>query len=176
MGRITKPQPVKLIIGFITADLEVMKQAEALLEKHFGQIDYASNILDFDKTDYYQEEMGPDLKRKFFSFQKLIQPETLPEIKLYTNKIEEQFSATDGRRKINIDPGYITAAKLVLATTKDYQHRLYLGEGIFGEVTLRFKDGSFRSWEWTYPDYKTEQYIAVFNQIRNICVKQTSQK
>ncbi|MFH1238602.1 MAG: DUF4416 family protein [bacterium] len=173
MGKITQPQPVKLIVGFIAADLEILRRAEKSLVGHFGETDYASDIFYFNQTDYYEEEMGINLKRKFLSFSRLVQPEQLPEIKLYTNELEKELSDTKSRRKINIDPGYITAAKLVLATTKDYQHRLYLADGIFAEVTLRFKDGSFRSWEWTYPDYKTEQYIAVFNDIRRLYLKQS---
>lgn len=175
MGKIIKPKPVKLIVGFITADLEILKQAEESLVDRFGEVDYASNIFAFDKTDYYEEEMGANLKRKFLSFSKLVQPEELSRIKLYTNELEKGFSDTTGRRKINIDPGYVTGAKLVLATTKDYQHRIYLDDGIYAEVTLRFKDGSFRPWEWTYPDYRTEEYIKVFNNIRKLYLKQIEQ-
>jgi hypothetical protein len=171
VGSTKKPKSVKLICGFIYKEEAVFHQATKILEKRFGRIDFQSEALDFTHTAFYAEEFGCDLKRRFISFKKLIPPETIAQIKIITNKIEKKLSR-NSRRRINIDPGYLTQAKLVLATTKDYRHRIYLGQGIYAEITLFFEDKTFKPWEWTYPDYKTDAYIAVFNQIREIYARQ----
>ena len=115
--------------------------------------------------DYFSRELGENLGRKFLGFERLIDPEELASIKLLTNQLEGKFSE-GGARRINLDPGYVDSAKLVLATTKNRDHRIYIGQGIFAEVTLHFRGKSFRAWEWTYPDYATPEYIAIFNEIR----------
>lgn len=175
MGKINTHQPVKLIIGFISRQESILDKAERILIKHFGKIDYESQTLAFGHTDYYRNEFGINLKRKFISFKKLILPQSLPKIKIITNIIEKKLSRA-GLRLINIDPGYIDTAKLILASTKDYRHRIYLNNGVYAEVTLFYQNKSFRPWEWTYPDYKTPDYIALFNQIREIYVKQIKDK
>jgi hypothetical protein len=167
MGQIKKHYAVKLIIGFIFKEEGTFNTAQAILRRRFGKIDFESGTVSFTHTDYYENEFGKDLKRKFISFQKLIPSNALPRIKLITNKIEERLSS-GLKRKINIDPGYLTLSKLILASTKDYRHRLYLGQGIFGEITLFYQGKTFKPWEWTYPDYKTQGYILIFNQIREI--------
>jgi len=166
MGIPTKHKPVKLIIGLIAPE-DLFDKVEKILCQKFGPADFKSEILDFNFTDYYEREMGTGLKRRFLSFKRNIVPRDLSHIKLYTNRIEKKFSKSNGSRKVNIDPGYLTLSKLVLATTKDYQHRLYLDNGIYAEVTLRFKGKSFTIWEWTYPDYRSPAYISIFNHIRN---------
>lgn len=172
MSKAKEYKPTKLIIGMFTNRLELFQEALRALKKRFGPVDYESPLLPFDKTDYYEEEFGKDLKRKFYSFKRLIKAEELPRIKIFTNNLEKKFGDKRGNRLINLDPGYLAPAKLVLATTKDYQHRIYYGKGIYGEVTLRYKKGSFIPWEWTYPDYKTKEYIEIFNHIRKIYMKQ----
>jgi len=167
MGKIKEPRLVKLIVGMISASPELFDLAEARLKTRFGKIDFGSQILPFETTNYYCKEMGSNLKRKFISFGELINPSQLPEIKIFTNLVEEEFSV-DAKRRINLDPGYISLSKLVLATTKDYQHRIYLRDGIYAEVTLRFKSGKFQAWEWTYPDYKTQAYQEIFLHIRRL--------
>ncbi len=171
MGRIKKHQPVKLVIGFIFKEEGILSFAESILKRLFGKIDYESQSLAFTHTSYYEGEFGKNLKRKFISFQKLIRPQNLPKIKINTNITEEKLSK-HGLRLINIDPGYLDMAKLILASTKDYKHRIYLDKGIYGEITLFYQNKSFTPWEWTYPDYKTADYIRVFNQIREIYAKQ----
>jgi len=166
------PKGAKLIIGFIFKEEIVFNKAKAILERKFGRIDFQSQILSFIHTDYYAEEFGQDLKKKFISFQKLITPQQLAGIKILTNKIENYLSR-EGKRRINIDPGYLDLSKLILATTKDYRHRIYLNRGIYAEVTLFYQGKSFQSWEWTYPDYRTPEYIAIFNQIRELYAQQT---
>jgi hypothetical protein len=119
----------------------------------------------FDHTDYYTPEFGLDLERQIVTFERLISPIDLPAIKRKTNDLEWTFAKT-GRRQVNIDPGYVSLGKMVLATTKDHAHRLYLGQGIYGEVTLTYQQGGFRPWPWTYPDYARDAYCGLFNQIR----------
>jgi len=167
MSRIYKPHPVKLIIGFIFKDSADCQKSKAILTKAFGRIDFESRLIPFDYTDYYEKEMGVGLQREFVSFQRLILPDKLAQIKILANKLEEKLSP-NSRRTINIDPGYLDMAKLLLASTKDYAHRIYLSKGIFAEITLFYKDRSFRPWDWTYPDYRTEEYIQTFNKIRDI--------
>ena len=191
MSEVREHKPAKLIIGMFTNRLELFQETLKVLKKRFGPVDYESPLLTFDKTDYYEEEFGKDLKRKFYSFKKLIKAEDLPKIKILTNNLEKKFgekgpssvardtslrrdilNEVKENRLINLDPGYLAPAKLVLATTKDYQHRIYYGKGIYGEVTLRYKRRSFIPWEWTYPDYKTKEYIEIFNHIRKIYMEQ----
>ena len=156
---------VNLIIGLLSNDPALFPKVEAALERAFGKIDLRSEAEDFTHTDYYTAEMGEGLKRKFLSFKKLFRLENIYKVKITTNRIEQRF-ARAGRRTVNIDPGYIDHSKLVLFSTKDYSHRIYLRKGIFAEVTLFYKDRRFDAWPWTYPDYKTKSYIAVFDAIR----------
>ena len=174
MGKVKEHRPVKLVIGMFTNRPELFQGALRALKKRFGPVDYESPLLPFDRMDYYEEEFGKDLERKFYSFKKLIKAEDLAKIKIFTNSLERKFSE-GGNRPINLDPGYLAPAKLVLATTKDYQHRIYYEKGIYGEVTLRYKRGSFIPWEWTYPDYRTKEYIEIFNHIRKIYMEQLRQ-
>jgi len=189
---------VKLVIGFIYQDEAIFIKAKEKLSKKFGKIDFESASLDFNYTDYYEAEMGKGLKRKFISFSKPISIADLYRVKLYTNRLETKFligaqnalrlsadaSVADhlGKkpralargdslaksRQVNIDPGYLDLAKLVLATTKDYAHRIFLRKGIFAEITLSFRGNSFSANEWAYPDYRSKEYIDIFNQIRKL--------
>lgn len=175
MGVIKPANPVKLIIGFIFKDECAFKKAALLLKRRFGEIDFESDSLPFSHTIYYKAEFGSCLKRKFISFKKPILPASLPQIKIATNKIEKKISR-GANRLVNIDPGYLDLAKVVLASTKDYKHRLYLDKGIYAEVTLFYREKSFSPWEWTYPDYASSEYIAIFNRIREIhsaCLRHT---
>jgi len=175
MGKIKQKEKVKLIIGMLSADKKLFEKVIKLLIKKYGEIDFESEFIDFSFTNYYQDEMGKNILRKFISFKDLINPEGLPDIKITSNNIEEKFLNSNNARLINIDPGYITLGKLILATTKNQQHRIYLQKGIFAEVTLRYRNKTFREWEWTYPDYKTPAYINIFNKIREAFYAQISQ-
>ena len=166
MGKIVKPLPVKLTIGLIAQDTAFFDKAKTILSKKFGKIDFFSPILTFDQTTYYEKEMGKDLKRLFLSFEKLISADKLVAIKLSTNKIEQKISLSHRHRCVNIDPGYIALSKLVLATTKSFLHRLYVGAGIHEEITLYFRKNTFEPGPWTYPDYRLPVTIALFNEIR----------
>lgn len=168
MGKIYPPGKVKLIAGLISSDEGLFDKAVPLLEKKLkNKVDFASGVIDFCYTDYYNKEMGSGLKRKFLSFKRLVRPERAAKVKLLTNDIEKRF-LVNGKRRINIDPGYVDMAKLVLFSTKDYSHRVYVGNGIFAEVTLHYRDKRFDFWPWTYPDYKSDEYTQVFGAIRDI--------
>ncbi len=171
MGATYKPHKVKLIIGLLSSDARAMDISRKLLINKFGPIDYESASLDFTQSDYYNKEMGPGIKRKFLSFEKMRRLDGICKIKLLTNAIERKLSL-DGRRKVNIDPGYLDLAKVVLFSTKDYTHRLYLGSGIYAEATLFYKDGRYNPWPWTYPDYKSESYLKIFGAIRELYSKE----
>ncbi len=164
MGIPKKPDPAKLIIGLIFQP-EYLDPAVKELQKHFGPVSLESEIIPFDTTSYYEPEMGKGLKRRWIAFKNLIEQDKIVEIKLKTNEIERLWM--DGGRKVNIDPGYVTESKLVLATTKNYSHRIYLRDGIYAEVTLiyRKKEG-FVPLQWTYPDYTTEVALNFFNRVR----------
>jgi len=171
MGHVRARQKVKLITGFIFKDEVVFNQAQGILKRRFGEVDFQSQTLPFIHTDYYEKEFGKGLKRVFVSFKKLIPHENLPQIKILTNKIEHKL-AKGPFRLINIDPGYLDSAKLILASTKDFRHRIYLNKGIFADLTLFYQNKTFQFWEWTFLDYRTDEYIAIFNQIREIYAKQ----
>ena len=173
MSEIKKHPPVKLIMGMIAAGASIFPSVETSLSQKFGRVDFRSDVMPFDYTDYYTKEMGPNLMRKFISFEGLIQPEEIVEIKIFTNELEKEFLYPEtNRRRINFDPGYVSAAKLVLASTKDHIHRIHLRDGIYAEITLRMERKTFRPWSWTYPDYRSAEYISIFNEIRRTYMEQ----
>lgn len=175
MGEIKEPprlRRVNLIIGMLTSIEELFDVAEAALEKEFGAIDLKSDIIPFIFTDYYQAEMGDNLQRRFFAFDKLIMPDRLADIKLWTIRFEEDLANKRKypiSRPINLDPGYISEAKLVLASAKDFSHRIYISKGVYAEVTLKYlSDGQYEPLPWTFPDYKTQQYQQFFLRVRGL--------
>jgi len=165
MGTAHQPQPVKLIASLLTGDPALLAQVEAWLSDLFGPLDFESELLPFDHTEYYCPEFGPNLQRVIVTFERPVDPGELPSIKRQTNELEWSI-AQESKRRVNIDPGYVSLGKMVLASTKDHAHRLYLGEGIYGEGTLVFQKGHFRPWPWTYPDYASDRYCSIFDEIR----------
>lgn len=166
MGSPKEPGPAKLFMSLIASEDSVFYGSLKDLELMFGSTDFASERFRFDFTDYYAEEMGSPLFRHFIAFERLISIPLLPEIKQTTNRLEEKYSSVDGKRRVNIDPGYMGLAHVILATTKGYGHRPYLRSGIYADLTLIYRDGSFQPMEWTYPDYRQEEIILLFNGIR----------
>lgn len=174
MGTARPPGKVKLIVGLISNDVSLFNKIKPILETRFkNKVDFESGLIEFIHTDYYNEEMGRGLKRKFLGFKKLVSLKNIEKAKLLTNSIEKKNSV-NGRRRINIDPGYIDLSKLVLFSTKDYSHRIHVGNGMFAEVTLFYKDKNFTAWPWTYPDYKTDACLSIFNTIREIYKSDTA--
>jgi hypothetical protein len=166
MGGIRQAERVKLICGMISADETLMTQVETELAGRFGGIDLRSDLMPFDYTDYYEKEMGAGLFRRFVSFATMIDPVELADIKVVTNSIEQRLARGTGKRTINLDPGYVTPAKLVLATTKDFSHRIYLRDGIYAEVTLNFRKSGLTFFDWTYPDFKSGRYNDFLAEVR----------
>ena len=175
MGPAREPQPIKLIVGMFTAELPLFDTAQDALAATYGPADYESETLPFDQTTYYDAEFGAPLWRRFLAFRRLVAPDALPAVKRHTNELEQTW-ARAGRRRINLDPGYVSLGKLVLATTKNHGHRLYLGQGIYGEVTLSYHDGAWQPWPWTYPDYCAPAYRAVFDEIRALYRQQLRER
>jgi hypothetical protein len=165
MSELSEPRPVKLFIGLIYSQDAPVNECIKRLETTFGEIDFMSEEFPFNFTSYYEEEMGKELRRKILSFRKLIERNELVDVKIFTNQIEKTFSI-EGKRKINIDPGYIAPEHLILSTGKGYYHRPYLGRGVYADLTLVYKNKEFHTLEWTYPDYRTEEMRQLLRSIR----------
>jgi len=171
MGLPTVPKPVKLVMSLIVISESFLQDTLKDLEGAYGDTDFVSPRMVFDFTDYYTPEMGSGLKRTFVAFRRLIDPGALASVKQRTNQLEQRY-AQGGGRKVNIDPGYLSAEHLVLATTKAYSHRPYLRDGIYADLTLIYRKGSYGPLEWTYPDYRQHQVVQMFNAIRKSYLSQ----
>ncbi len=171
MGTPKPPAPAKLIVGLLAASDALLAQAALALSERFSPIDAASPATDWTVSTYYRDEMGEAIRRQFVSFERLIAAGELAALKRVTNEMEDRWRTASGRQ-VNIDPGYIAATKLVLASTKDAAHRIYLGEGTYAEVTLLFGNGSFQPYAHTYPDYAAPEAVAFFNGVRATYLQQ----
>lgn len=167
MGRIKEPDEVALFVGTLYSKDEYFNNAINKLIEEFGDTLYVSLPYIWDYSRYYDKELGSPIFRQFIFFERFINPGLLPDIKIRTNEIEDSLSI-EGRRQINIDPGYMTLSKIVLASTKNYAHRLYLDKGIYGEVTLIFKNKTYRPHIFTYRDYQDEICIDIFMKVREL--------
>lgn len=165
-----RPQPpALLVVAAFSRRPEALAWAQGQLEARYGPVALVSPAFVFDQTRYYEPTMGPDLRKQFLAFAELQPPDALADIKRRTNDLERALAETGGHpepRPLNLDPGLLTLGKFVLATTKDQAHRIYLRDGIFAEVTLRFEAGTFRPWDWTYADYREPHVIAFLNEAR----------
>ncbi len=172
MGSPSEFHPEKLVVAVLLGARVAAEEPLAPLVEDYGPADLVSPEIPFGFTDYYEREMGPGLRRVFLSFSTLVRPERLAAIKLATNRREAQ-GASGGGRRFNLDPGLLCLSRFVLATTKEGSHRIPLASGIYAEVTLVFEGGTFRPLEWTYPDYRSAQYISILNEIRSLYRGQT---
>ena len=171
MAETAEPQPVKLIVGMLSGRRELLGEAAERLARDLGPIDLSGEVVDFDFTHYYEAEMGGGLLRQFVAFERLIDPGRLADVKHTTNAIESQFAAAASggpARPVNLDPGYVTEGKLVLASTKDFAHRVYVGGGIYAEVTLQYVHGKWVAHELTFPDYASGRYDAFLSEARRL--------
>jgi hypothetical protein len=161
---------VKLFIAVLVSHTKLISEVEQRLVALYGPIDHRSPVIPFDFTNYYEPEMGDLIDRIIFSFERLIEADQLPEIKRQTNQLEKETAPlySNVTRPINLDPGYVEQAKVVLASTKNFYHRIYLGGGIFGEVTMHFKNNTYQFFPWTYPDYQSKDYQEFFLKMRHI--------
>jgi hypothetical protein len=169
MGEIVETQAVLLILAAFSRHEEALAWARGRAEKEWGPVALASGRFAFDATDYYEPTMGPGLEKCFLAFERLVDPGVLAERKHETNAWEREYAESAGHaepRPLNLDPGYLTPAKLVLASTKDHAHRIYLARGIFAEVTLYYKDRRWQARDWTFADYRRADYQQFFSECR----------
>jgi hypothetical protein len=174
MGAIRHPEPVLLIIAAFAAEESSLAWGRQRAEGAFGSVWCESPTFRFHEfTDYYKDEMGEVLPKRFWAFERLIDMDRLAEIKVQTNRWEAELAEEKGNanserpRPLNLDPGYIDLGKLILASTKDHLHRIYLGNGIFAETTLYYSKKKWHKFPWTYPDYESPGYQTFFTECRN---------
>ena len=170
MAEPKEPRPVKLLMGILYGAQEDMDWAKGRLEQEFGPIDFVSAPSSFQFTGYYAKEMGPNLWRAFFSFERLIDPSALASIKLTTNRLEQERTE-EGRRHVNLDPGYLDYYKIVLASGKPSGQKIYLGQGIHADPALYY-DRGWKPYDWGFPDFRAGTYNGIFTTIRGIYKRQ----
>ena len=173
MWELRTPDKAKLIIGILASDEDCLAAATEMITERFGQIEMASEVWPFKWTSYYKDETGPAILRQFVTIKRNVSPGRLAKIKLKTNRMEkmlaEQLSQKSNckfTRPVNLDPGLIEPSKLVLASTKNFAHRIYVGKKVWAEVTLLFDKGKWEIFDYTYPDYKDQGYQDFFSKVR----------
>ncbi len=178
MGTIHLPPQVKLFVGVLTSLADILPEVERRLTALYGPVDLRSEAFCFDSTHYYDGEMGSPIQRRFLAFSRLIEPGEIAGIKEATNDIEGALALEwrQVRRPANLDPGYVEQAKIVLASTKNYYHRIYLSGGIFAEVTLHFENGGWKALPWTFPDFQSGRYHPFLTELRNCYRAQLRQR
>lgn len=171
MGKIKNASPVKLIISIFTSNEKVFEKVTDDIEFEIGKIELISDKFEFNHTNYYEEEFGKNLFRRFIVIKPLFPRDNIAHIKIKTNNIEEKYTLS-GKRMINIDPGYLSLENFILFTTKNYTHRIYLGKGIFADLTLIYQNKEFQTLPWTYPDYSSQEVRQFLKEIRVLYKKQ----
>lgn len=156
MSEPRKPSPAKLMMGILFRDFDLQRRVLRRLCEEFGPMDFLTEPEPFSYTHYYDREMGAGIYRQTVSFLQLAPLESLPDIKFFTNALEKENSL-DGRRQINLDPGLLSEERLILATGKNYTHRIHLRDGIYADLTLIYQGGAYQSLPWTYPDYQNPE-------------------
>lgn len=169
MGEISPHSPVLLVLAAFSRHESALSWVPSHAEKQWGQIVLKSDLFEFCETTYYAKSMGTDLRKQFFAFANAIDPSSLPAVKQLTNQWEDNYRNTaqhGEQRPLNLDPGYLTLGKLVLASTKDHAHRIYLSDGIYAETTLYYQGRQWCPRPWTFPDYRRPDYQRFFDQCR----------
>jgi len=167
MGEPSVPEPVQLIVGLLAASPELLGEARLVLAEQIGVIESASEPYVWTESAYYAREMGPVIWRQFVAVGRCIDPGALADVKRQTNDLERRWRDGSGRRRVNLDPGYVGVNKLVLATTKDAAHRVYLRDGIYAEATLHYANGSWHAYTHTYRDYAGAMALDFFKAVRS---------
>jgi hypothetical protein len=170
MGALHLPDPVLLIVAAFSRHPQALEWAHTRLQIAFGPLAPLRLAYDFHHTGYYESAMGAGLQKELLVFQDLATPDCLAPTKTLTNALEEEFKQSNSypeARPLNLDPGILTLGKFLLATTKDQAHRMYLRDGIFAEVTLRFEARSFHPWPWTYADYREPAVLEFMKEARS---------
>jgi len=160
-----EPKPAKLVIGLFMKDRSLFEALVAELVAGFGSLDMVSPWLPFDYTSYYEQEMGAPLFRRLLAFKSLIGQLDLAGVKVATNDLEDQYTRS-GRRRVNIDPGYLSYERFVLASGKNFIHRIYIGQKIYADLTLIYQQGAYQKLPWTYPDYADGPITSFLTQAR----------
>ncbi|MHC4293079.1 MAG: DUF4416 family protein [Planctomycetota bacterium] len=175
MWETREPKPVKLFIGILASDQQSLEAAVKAIETNFGSLGLTSEVWPFTQTDYYKDQTGNNILRHFISINELIEPGQIADIKHQTNKIEQDLAdklKQQWPRPVNLDPGIIEPSKLVLATTKNFSHRIYIGQKMYAEVTLIYDKGKWKAFDYTFPDYKQQLYWDFFSKVRNKLLEQ----
>lgn len=151
------PDPGKIFLSVLSSRLEELwPELKPMLTAELGPMDYQSQPFSFEETSYYDQELGTPILRRIVTFEKLTALDRLVNLKLFTNRLEKSF-AQGSCRLFNLDPGLLTLERLVLASGKNFTHRIYLGKGIWADLTLIFTRGDWQSLAWTFPDYASEK-------------------
>ncbi len=166
MGRTKPAEPVILTFALLYNNEEYRANALELIEKNFGKIAQTSQTSSFNYSRYYEKEIGPNLTRQYFAIAGTFYQGDIAQAKITANQIEDFLADESGRRRVNIDPGYVTIAKLIVPTTKDATYRVYIRDGIYAQPMLYFLGNTFVPWEWTYNDYTQPEAIEFFNRVR----------
>jgi hypothetical protein len=167
--------PVKLIVGVLACDEAALKESHTPLIETYGPADLVSDMYPFDMTEYYVDEAGPNMVRQFLAFEHLIDPGHLATIKHQTNRMEQVLAKqlnTPYPRPVNLDPGFVEPSKLVLASTKNFAHRIYIGDRMYAEVTMTYNKGIWETFAFTFPDFKSGRYNAFLSNVRQRVVAQ----
>ena len=175
MGIPREPKPAKYFVALLSSDTELLTAVEKDLSTILGAVDARSEVWPWTVSNFYEKEMGVGLLRRFLSFEPLASPGELAQIKLLTQHVEDKYrdkTADHPGRRVNIDPGYIDAFKVALASTKDAGQRLYLHSGIYAEATLMYFDGAFHGLAYTYADYLWPATLAFLTSLRSVYVDQ----
>ena len=167
MARSSEVEPVKLFVATLYAREDALRTAVCLMESVWGEIDYSGPDHPFDLTDYYESEMGKNLRRRLISFRELFAPECLAEAKHVANDIEDKSAGEKGRL-VNLDVGYLDLNKIVLASFKGAGQKIYLGGGVWADMIARRRDGRYQPFEWTFPDFRDGRYDTELDAIREI--------
>ena len=169
MGTLHAHPPVKLLVALMCRDIDLLEEIERRMERSYGSIEDRSQVFLFTFPGRFSREMGPDLKKRIIAFRDMIPIEKFPEVKSLTNDLEWEYREhlPEGtRRLVNLDPGYLTLSQVVLASTRNYSHHIYLREGVYGELLLRYHLGALRNLPWTYPDFRTHLAHQFFTTLR----------
>jgi hypothetical protein len=169
MGTPREPKPAKYFVALLSSDTSLLAAVQADLAEILGPVDGRSEILPWSLSDYYKKELGGGLLRRFISFAPLASPGGLATIKLQTQETENRYrieSRQPMTRRVNVDPGYVDSGKVVLASTKNAGHRIYLESGIYAEATLFYYNGAFQSCFYTYADFLWPQTLSFLDSVR----------
>jgi len=170
-SRLKAAPSVKLIVAIMSGADADQSSVEEEMIRLLGPIQRRSERYDFSAfSNYYDDELGGRVAKYFVSFQRVIEADKLVSVKLITEGLEEKYRVQfneEFRRTVNLDPGYVTGWNVVLSTVKNHSHRLYFGEGVFGELTLRYQNRAFRPLPWTYPDYRSSVVQKFLRMVRS---------